>query len=47
MAVTRSLLKKGEKREDKVDQQLQEITDDPQLVRTFFKHPSVAYISGA
>jgi transposase len=43
--VARSPLKKGEKLKDKVDQQLQKIADDPQLVRAFFKHPSVAYIS--
>lgn len=43
--VARSPLKKGEKLKDRVDQQLQDIADDPQLVRSFFKHHSVAYIS--
>lgn len=43
--VARSPLKKGEKLKDKVDQQLQQIGDNPHLVRAFFKHPSVSYIS--
>lgn len=43
--VARNPLKKGEKLKDRVDQQLQEIADNPQLVRAFFKHPSVSYIS--
>jgi hypothetical protein len=38
-------LKKGEKLKEKVDQQLQKIADDPALVRAFFKHPDVAYVS--
>ena len=41
----RSPLKKGEKLQQKVDAQLQAIADNPPLVRAFFKHPSVAYIS--
>jgi transposase len=43
--VARSPLKNGEKLKDKVDQQLQGIADNPKLVRSFFRHPSVAYIS--
>jgi transposase len=43
--VARSPLKKGEKLKEKVDQQLQKIADDPALVRAFFKHPDVAYVS--
>jgi transposase len=43
--VARNSLKKGEKLQDRVDQQLQDIADNPPLVRAFFKHPSVAYIS--
>lgn len=41
----RSPLRKGDKLKDRVDQQLQSIADDPALVRSFFRHPSVAYIS--
>ena len=43
--VARNPLKKSEKLEDRVDLQLQEIADNPQPVRAFFKHPSVSYIS--
>lgn len=43
--VARNPLRKGEKLKDRVDQQLQAIADNPPLVRAFFKHPSVAYIS--
>lgn len=43
--VARRPLQKGEKLEERVHDQLQEIADDPKLVRAFFKHPSVAYIS--
>lgn len=43
--VARRPLKKGEKLKAKVDEQLHKIADDPQLVRSFFKHPSVSYIS--
>lgn len=43
--VARTPLKKGEKLKDRVDQQLQAIADNPPLIRAFFKHPSVAYIS--
>jgi transposase len=38
-------LQKGEKLEDRVQEQLTEIGNNPALVRAFFKHPSVAYIS--
>jgi hypothetical protein len=43
--VVRNPLRKGEKLKDRVDGQLQAMADDPQLVRSFFRHPSVAYIS--
>lgn len=43
--VARSPLRKGEKLRDRVDAQLQAVADDPPLVRSFFRHPSVAYIS--
>ena len=36
---------KGEKLQDRVHAQLQKIRQTPKLVRSFFKHPSVAYIS--
>jgi len=36
---------KGEKLRERVDAQLQSIADDPALVRSFFRHPSVAYTS--
>ena len=38
-------LQKGEKLEERVQAQLAEIGNNPALVRAFFKHPSVAYIS--
>src|SRR5512145_505914 len=38
-------LQKGETLEDRVNAQLAEIGKQPALVRSFFKHPSVAYIS--
>jgi transposase len=38
-------LQKGEKLEERVNAQLAEIGKKPALVRSFFKHPSVAYIS--
>jgi Transposase and inactivated derivatives len=38
-------LQKGEKLEQRVATQLAEIGNNPKLVRSFFKHPSVAYIS--
>jgi hypothetical protein len=43
--VARKPLQKGEKLEERVHNQLQAIADDPKLVRSFFKHPSVAYIT--
>lgn len=36
---------KGEKLDERVSTQLAEIGNNPTLVRSFFKHPSVAYIS--
>jgi transposase len=38
-------LQKGEKLEQRIAAQLEEIASNPKLVRSFFKHPSVAYIS--
>lgn len=38
-------LQKGERLEPRVTAQLAEIGNNPKLVRSFFKHPSVAYIS--
>ncbi|MDP4028286.1 MAG: IS630 family transposase [Gallionella sp.] len=38
-------LQKGEKLEQRVAAQLAEIGNDAKLVRSFFKHPSVAYIT--
>lgn len=43
--VARRPLQKGEKLQVRVHQQLQAIGNDKKLVRSFFKHPSVAYIS--
>jgi transposase len=43
--VARAPLLKGEKLRDRVDAKLQSVADDPSLVRSFFKHPSVAYVS--
>jgi transposase len=43
--VARRPLMKGEKLQERVHEQLQKIGDNPNLVRSFFKHPSVAYIS--
>jgi transposase len=37
-------LQKGEKRRERIDQELAEVRDHPQLVRSFFQAPSVAYI---
>lgn len=41
----RSPLKAGEKLQNRVDEQLRQIAEDPELVQSFFRHPSVAYIS--
>lgn len=43
--VARSPLRKGEQLKERVDAQLQSIADDPSIVRSFFGHPSVAYIA--
>jgi len=43
--VARSPLRAGEKLQCRVDGQLQAIADDANLVRSFFRHPSVSYIS--
>lgn len=43
--VARNPLRKGEKLKQRVDEQLQDVADDPALVRSFFQHPSVAYIT--
>jgi transposase len=43
--VARAPLRKGEKLADKIDAQLAEIRRLPELVRSFFKAPSVAYIT--
>lgn len=43
--VARSPLRAGENLADKVHAQLAEIAARPDLVRSFFRHPSVAYIS--
>lgn len=43
--VARSPLKKGEKLQQRVDEQLRAIGSDRKLVRSFFKHPDVSYIT--
>ena len=43
--VARKPLMKGEKLMERVHEQLQKIGENKKLVRSFFKHPSVAYIS--
>ena len=43
--VARAPLRKGEKLADKIEAQLAEIRRLPELVRSFFKAPSVAYIT--
>lgn len=43
--VARRPLQKGEKLEQRVTEQLQAVADNPALVRSFFGHPSVAYIT--
>jgi transposase len=43
--VARRPLQKGERLQQRVHAQLQAIAEQPRLVRSFFKHPSVAYIS--
>ncbi|WP_198293208.1 transposase, partial [Cupriavidus sp. UYPR2.512] len=43
--VARRPLRKGEDLQQKVNEQLQTVAENPALVRSFFRHPSVAYIS--
>jgi transposase len=43
--VARSPLKSGEKLQQRIDEQLRAIGNDPKLVRSFFEHPSVSYIT--
>jgi len=43
--VARSPLRAGEQLVDRVQAQLTDIASKPALIRSFFKHPSVAYIS--
>jgi transposase len=43
--VARSPLRKGERLQDKIDAQLARIKRAPRLVRSFFRAPSVAYIT--
>ena len=43
--VARNPLRKGEKLAERVNEQLQAVADDRALVRSFFGHPSVAYVS--
>lgn len=43
--VARSPLRAGESLQCRVDDQLQQIANDPHLVRSFFRHPTVSYIS--
>jgi transposase len=43
--VARTPLRKGERLQEKIEAQLARIKDAPHLIRSFFKAPSVAYIS--
>lgn len=43
--VARRPLQQGEKLEERVARQLADIGSNPRLVRSFFRHPSVAYIT--
>ena len=43
--VARSPLKAGENLQCRVDAQLQNIANNPALVQTFFRHPSISYIT--
>ena len=43
--VARAPLRKGEKLRDKIEIQLAAIKNAPSLVRSFFRHPTVAYIT--
>jgi len=44
--VARTPLRRGEKLRDKIEAQLVRIKRMPQLIRSFFQAPSVAYITG-
>jgi transposase len=44
-AAKRGPLKSGEKLQPSVDEELTKIKENPVLVRQFFKHPTVSYIS--
>lgn len=43
--VARSPLRAGEQLADRVHQKLSQMQEDPALIRSFFQHPSVAYLS--
>jgi transposase len=43
--VARAPLRRGEKLQEKIEAQLRAIKRMPQLIRSFFKAPSVAYIT--
>ena len=43
--VARTPLRKGEKLKDKIEAQLAALKKAPSLIRSFFKAPSVAYIT--
>jgi DDE superfamily endonuclease len=43
--VARRPLMHGEKLAQRVDEQLGDIGNDPALVRSFFRHPSVSYLT--
>ena len=43
--VARSPLKAGEKLQPRIDAQLRAIGENKRLIRSFFRHPDVAYIS--
>ena len=45
--VARAPLRRGEKLRDKIEAQLAAIKRMPQLVRSFFQAPTVAYITGS
>ena len=45
--VARTPLRRGENLRDKIKAQLAKIKRMPQLVRSFFQAPSVAYITGS
>lgn len=44
-AVARSPLRAGEQLQNRVNAQLSQMQKDPQLIRSFFDHPAVAYLS--